>query len=108
LRNFLAFDHLDSQAALGADVNRSLVVFVKWVGGNHHAGAFRIDALLDQYRNEDLRVIYDCALASFVGFKIPQRRPNSFDRLNEFLVSANVRNGGVESGPAKVWQVFGV
>jgi len=49
-----------------------------------------------------------CSLARFVGFEIPQRRPDGFDCLDEFLISANIRDGGVESGAAKVWQVFGV
>src|SRR5713226_6170959 len=46
------------------------------------------------------------ALARFVGFEVPERRPDGFDAFDHLLWAARVWHRCVQPCAAEVWQVF--
>src|SRR6185369_4746172 len=102
LRDALPFNHLNAQTTLRADVNHTFVVVVERIGADHHARAFRVDSLLDQHRHVDHRMSHRRTFARFIGFEIPQRRPNLLYRIYQLLFAAHVWDRRVKTGATEV------
>src|SRR5205085_9148271 len=108
LGDFLALDHFDAEAPLGADVDRAAIVRVERVGRNHHARAVGVDALLHEHAHEGLRVVNVRALARLVSLEVPERRPHGLYSFEQLLVATDVRHCVVESSAVEVREVFDV
>src|SRR5216683_2396504 len=106
LRNLLTLHYLYSKTPFCADIDGPFVLGIEGIGAYHDTRTFGVDSLLQQYGHEDLRVVYTASLASFVSFKVPEGCPDCFDRVNDFLFTANVWNRCVEPGATEIRQVF--
>src|SRR5262249_24150142 len=85
-RDSLAFNNLDSQTSLRIYKHRVPVAWIERIDCDGHAGAVGVDALLNQHRRINSKVIHAEALSSLVSFVIPDRCPNSLYGLQQLFI----------------------